>query len=71
MSKRDSKNNKDTERKKVSRRDFAKTSVAAGAAAVALPKVLRGETLAEKGNVGSSKSRGSRTSGSASRCRPK
>ena len=49
MSKRDSKNNKDTERKKVSRRDFAKTSVAAGAAAVALPKVLRGETLAEKG----------------------
>ncbi len=44
-----SKNKKENKRKKVSRRDFAKTSVAAGAAAVALPKALRGETLAEKG----------------------
>ena len=31
--------------KKVSRRDFAKTSVAAGAAAVALPNTLRGDTV--------------------------
>ena len=55
MSKRDSKNEKSPERKKVSRRDFAKSSVAAGAAAVALPKALRGEALAEKGTSAGAK----------------
>ena len=55
MSKKDSKNGNETKRKKVSRRDFAKTSVAAGAAAVALPKALRGETLAEKGTPAATK----------------
>ena len=49
MSKKDDTNGKGTEGKKVSRRDFAKTSVAAGAAAVALPKALRGEALAAEG----------------------
>jgi phenylpropionate dioxygenase-like ring-hydroxylating dioxygenase large terminal subunit len=49
MSKKDDTNEKGTEGKKVSRRDFAKTSVAAGAAAVALPTALRGEALAGKG----------------------
>ncbi len=36
----------DTVSKKVSRRDFARTSVAAGAAAVAMPGVLVGKTPA-------------------------
>ena len=51
----------------VSRRDFAKRSVAAGAATVALPKALRGETLAASGSPAAAKAA---PSGAAARINP-
>ena len=51
MSEQDDDKRTESRSKKVSRRDFAKTSVAAGAAAVALPKALGGDALVDAGSL--------------------